>query len=540
METLTFIDLKYKTEAEKQRILQHYDTYQRSKLIWLNNINKSLSTNKGYISVYNNYIHDAEIEHEKDLKSFTKNELEDIIKECIDVDDRTRGKLGSFCSTYCQYCVSNGDIDVNQYTGISPSALAENIEYLKSRIFGKDKFDSIYKKMKLTTNFNYIKPLLLARYGVMGEKAIFMRSLKYKDIDTYTMEVIIRDEGNTILHKLPIDDIFIQLLNELNDVNDKNTDEDILKSDTYVLNKTGIMNYNTMHNNNRIASEAAGEDRISLGDLLFTRQIESLLKIRKKRKLTTDDLKDILKKFGYKEKNDINDNSIIPLKKSYEKLTGDIVVSISTVSNLNDSHSKEFAESKARELGLNIEESPIVIKKSLSVIDHFTNNFIDTEDSEYQDRTYAAYYDSDNDTSNAEFKRGEKKKPISDKNNKPTYPRDSKVALCALKLANYKCALDEKHETFISQTTSKNYVEVHHLIPIKYYDEFDADVDNVANIVVLCPNSHRRLHYGQFEDKEHLLEILYNGHIHNLKIVDLKIEKDELFAMYKNLFKKET
>jgi|GEM_PF-6689203 len=297
------------------------------------------------------------------------------------------------------------------------------------------------------------------------------------------------------------------------------------------------MNYYTMHNNINIASKAAGEDRISLCDLLFTRRIESLLKKRKKRKLTTDDLKDILKKFPYQEKNDIKENSIYPLKKSYEKLTGDTVYG-TTETDLIDPHSKEFAESKARELGLNVEESTIVIKKSLSVSDHFTNNFIDTEDSEYQDRTYAAYDHSDNDTSNPEFKRGEKKIPIPDKNNKPTYPRDSKVALCALKLANYKCALDEKHETFISQTTSENYVEVHHLIPIKYYDEFDADVDNLANIVVLCQNCHRRLHYGQFEDKEFLLKTLYNGHIHNLKIVDLNIEKDELFAMYKNLFKK--
>ena len=119
------------------------------------------------------------------------------------------------------------------------------------------------------------------------------------------------------------------------------------------------------------------------------------------------------------------------------------------------------------------------------------------------------------------------------------FPRDSKIVLNALKLANFRCELNERHETFVSNTTSENYVEAHHLIPIRYYyyNEFEFSIDNEANIVVLCPTCHRLLHYGRFEDKKALIEELYNRHKSVLKEVGIEIALDKLFEMYKECSK---
>lgn len=72
--------------------------------------------------------------------------------------------------------------------------------------------------------------------------------------------------------------------------------------------------------------------------------------------------------------------------------------------------------------------------------------------------------------------------------------RDPRTGRRALQLANFQCELDSEHKTFISNTNLENYVEAHHLIPIKYYysDEFKYSIDNDANIVALCPNCHNK------------------------------------------------
>jgi hypothetical protein len=104
----------------------------------------------------------------------------------------------------------------------------------------------------------------------------------------------------------------------------------------------------------------------------------------------------------------------------------------------------------------------------------------------------------------------------------------------ALLLANFQCEYDNEHETFVSNTTSNNYVEAHHIIPIKYYyrDEFKVSIDNEANIVALCPTCHRCLHYGKFEEKKIILKYLYDKNVENLKKAGIEITFDRLLEMY--------
>lgn len=101
-------------------------------------------------------------------------------------------------------------------------------------------------------------------------------------------------------------------------------------------------------------------------------------------------------------------------------------------------------------------------------------------------------------------------------------------------MANFQCEYEKGHETFISNTTSENYVEAHHIIPIKYYysDKFKVSIDNEANIVALCPTCHRRLHYGEFEDKKIILKNLYDENVENLKKAGIETTFDRLLEMY--------
>ena len=531
MENIKFVGRKYKNEIEKQSILNGYDEYQMDKVRWINNRNIADNTKEIYLQHYNNYLNNAEKKYGKDLKFFTKDQIEDILqKKCVNLSINTIRSIFTFCKTYCEYCLSKGDIKINPCKEIKPSRLVEKSEFLKSRLLGMDYFYNMCEKMmKATNNYNYIKPLLLARYGVNGKKSIFIRTLKYKDIDVDNMIINIKRDDGVIIRKLPIDDSFIKLLTKLSVENIENNKDSIFKSNEYILKNIvsngKVMNYSTMNTAINNACSSINEHRISIGNLLLTRSIEILVSMRKKRKLTTDDMRMVIREFNVDQ--NITDITTVALKQKYEAITNDFV-SYRNQDDLSDFNSKEFAENKATEFGLNINDS-------LFITNYRPSNLIDIEDSQYQQNVYNCYVhtDNDNNMSNFEYQKSDKKEPISNGNNSPAYPRDYKIALNALKLGNYECSINKNHKTFIAKTTSKNFVELHHLIPIKYYDRFDVDIDNEANIVTLCPNCHSLLHYGTFDEKEALIVKLYAEHIDNLKKVDLNIELDELLNMYK-------
>jgi len=119
------------------------------------------------------------------------------------------------------------------------------------------------------------------------------------------MIINIKSDDGVIIRKLPIDDNFIKLLTKLSVTNIENNNDSIFKSNEYILKSTvpngKSMNYNTMNTAINNACSAINENRISIGDLLFTRSIETLLSMRKERKLTTDDIRTVIKEFNVYE-----------------------------------------------------------------------------------------------------------------------------------------------------------------------------------------------------------------------------------------------
>ena len=125
-----------------------------------------------------------------------------------------------------------------------------------------------------------------------------------------------------------------------------------------------------------------------------------------------------------------------------------------------------------------------------------------------------------------------KKECIIDNKGGSVYPRDAKVAANALEIANYKCEIDEKHQSFIRRTNGKNYTESHHLIPINCQDRFEYSLDVEENIVSICSTCHNCIYYGINSERIILLERLYNERKELLKNVGLNITFEDLKKYY--------
>jgi 5-methylcytosine-specific restriction protein A len=80
-----------------------------------------------------------------------------------------------------------------------------------------------------------------------------------------------------------------------------------------------------------------------------------------------------------------------------------------------------------------------------------------------------------------------------------------------IKVASYNCEVDSAHDTFISKISGFPYMEAHHIIPIRFQGQFDCSLDVYSNILCVCPNCHRLLHYGTSSCKQNILENLYQS-----------------------------
>lgn len=76
--------------------------------------------------------------------------------------------------------------------------------------------------------------------------------------------------------------------------------------------------------------------------------------------------------------------------------------------------------------------------------------------------------------------------------------------------ANHQCEIDISHYTFISKVTAAPFMEAHHLIPMQLQPKFNSSLDIYANIICICPNCHRMLHYGADSIRRIILEQQYD------------------------------
>ncbi|MED0983028.1 HNH endonuclease [Bacillus paramycoides] len=170
-----------------------------------------------------------------------------------------------------------------------------------------------------------------------------------------------------------------------------------------------------------------------------------------------------------------------------------------------------------------------------NIIKGLNENFILSEDEQEEDM-YQANIDSDyNKIKVVEEERPEKRKKPKVESGKKVWPRDPKKAKQAIKQAEFKCEIDDTHETFVSEASRENFMEAHHLIPLKMQHEFEYSLDVAANIISICPNCHRSIHYGRAKDKKKVLELLFEKRRDSLKKCGIEVSIEELLGYYEIL-----
>lgn len=122
------------------------------------------------------------------------------------------------------------------------------------------------------------------------------------------------------------------------------------------------------------------------------------------------------------------------------------------------------------------------------------------------------------------------KLPQSKTSENTSYERDVNVAINALKFANHCCEYSGEHKSFNRKKDGFPYMEAHHLIPMKYSDDFEYSLDIEENVVSLCSHCHNQIHYGK--QWEEILKVLYEQRKDMLKLVGLKISYEKLKQYY--------
>lgn len=77
-----------------------------------------------------------------------------------------------------------------------------------------------------------------------------------------------------------------------------------------------------------------------------------------------------------------------------------------------------------------------------------------------------------------------------------TYRRNSDVVAEVRKRAKGKCELCKKDAPFLRKSDGSPFLEIHHIVTLA-----DGGRDTVANATALCPNCHRKVHFGIPEEK---------------------------------------
>lgn len=130
--------------------------------------------------------------------------------------------------------------------------------------------------------------------------------------------------------------------------------------------------------------------------------------------------------------------------------------------------------------------------------------------------------------------KAEKKPAYTEIKGRKVWKRNSAYAAEAVLLADYMCEVDNSHKHFISKTTEQNYVEAHHLIPIRFQDKHEHSLDIHANIVSVCVACHKQLHHGFFDDKKEILDKLFDSRNERLEASEIDIDIDKLYSYYQD------
>ncbi|MDQ0884891.1 5-methylcytosine-specific restriction protein A [Peribacillus sp. V2I11] len=156
----------------------------------------------------------------------------------------------------------------------------------------------------------------------------------------------------------------------------------------------------------------------------------------------------------------------------------------------------------------------------------------EASEEEYQFAVQESVISKKSDDIHVEDQKKERPEPTVNKGGRKQWTRNAVLASKALMFSNYTCEIEGSHETFISKSTNMPYVESHHLIPMARQKDFQYDLDQLANLISLCPLCHRLIHLGTDEEKEKLLRKLFDQRRGRLETIGIEITFSDLKRVY--------
>lgn len=112
------------------------------------------------------------------------------------------------------------------------------------------------------------------------------------------------------------------------------------------------------------------------------------------------------------------------------------------------------------------------------------------------------------------------------------YYTNPSIKKTAIDECGYKCFYDENH-TLFKNKYNENYVEGHHIVPMKAQDDFKKiNLDRTENIVPLCPYCHKAIHHGSDDIVKEKLQNIFDKRKDLLENIGIKIELEALLKKY--------
>ena len=198
-------------------------------------------------------------------------------------------------------------------------------------------------------------PLVLSRYGIYGKNAYDLLHLRYEQIDVENKLVTLYYEDGTFKTTLPIDDRFINIVEK-----SKYEDEIDSKYSARYLNTGYVIRRSSLAGNNgdietlpglvrrgNLAYTYTEHSTVKFNNLVKSRKLDFLFRIREKRKINTEDILNVMKIFDPK----VSNGSYHSLVSDIEVLTGErVLYKYDRGVKLIDNNSQEFVDKIIKDL----------------------------------------------------------------------------------------------------------------------------------------------------------------------------------------------
>ena len=309
----------------KESIYKSKSPFEINKNTFITSIYDNEQTMKTSYNALKKNVVSMELVKNKDLMNFSIEELINLMNTMPTSSVNTKERVYHLIDTYLDWCVSKGYIGLNGLKGLSKEELCKvNKMMVNYKLMSKEE---LFKLCELSINTGEVTvmeviPLILSRYGILGEKLSRMINLRWSDINRENKTVTIEENGNVLL--FPIDEDFLYWIDRAYET--KSHGEYEYVDDGKVIKiRSDYPNY-TIDNNyiyNKVITvfNLGILPRISFKSLELSAKFDFLLSQRAERVLTADEFRMIVNMF--KPNSSLATANV--LIRLYETLTGDKV-----------------------------------------------------------------------------------------------------------------------------------------------------------------------------------------------------------------------